>query len=79
MHAKGGIIFLQLWHVGRVSHSSFQPGGALPVSASAVAISPEFKTSTADGKVVDYETPRALETVKSPVWSMPSGRRPRTR
>ena len=66
VHARGGIIFLQLWHVGRVSHSSFQPGGALPVSASAVAISPEFKTSTADGKVVDYETPRALETGEIP-------------
>ncbi len=62
VHAKGGIIFLQLWHVGRVSHSSFQPGGVLPVSASAVAISPEWKTATADGKVVTYETPRALET-----------------
>ena len=62
VHAKGGIIFLQLWHVGRVSHSSFQPGGVLPVSASAVAISSEWKTSTADGKVVTYETPRALET-----------------
>ena len=62
VHAKGGIIFLQLWHVGRVSHSSFQPGGVRPVSASAVAISSEWKTSTADGKVVDYETPRALET-----------------
>ena len=66
MHAKGGIIFLQLWHVGRVSHSSFQPGGALPVAPSAVAISPEFKTSTADGKVVAYETPRALETAEIP-------------
>ena len=66
VHARGGIIFLQLWHVGRVSHSSFQPGGALPVSASAVAISPEFKTLTADGKVVDYETPRALETDEIP-------------
>ena len=62
VHAKGGIIFLQLWHVGRVSHSSFQPGGALPVSSSAVAISSEFKAMTADGKVADYETPRALET-----------------
>jgi N-ethylmaleimide reductase len=62
VHAKGGIIFLQLWHVGRVSHSSFQPGGALPVAPSAVAISPEFKAATADGKMVDYETPRALET-----------------
>ncbi len=27
VHAKGGVIFLQLWHVGRVSHSSLQPGG----------------------------------------------------
>src|SRR5579872_2587688 len=62
VHAKGGLIFLQLWHVGRVSHSSFQPGGALPVAPSAVAIPPEFKCMTADGKVVDYETPRALET-----------------
>src|ERR1700736_2304939 len=67
VHAKGGIIFLQLWHVGRVSHSSFQPGGALPVAPSAVAISPEFKAMTADGKVVDYETPRALETREIPL------------
>jgi len=62
VHAKGGLIFLQLWHVGRVSHSSFQPGGALPISASAVAISPELKTMTADRKVTPYETPRALAT-----------------
>ena len=62
VHAKGGVIFLQLWHVGRVSHSSFQPGGALPVAPSAVAISAEYKTMTADGKAAAYETPRALET-----------------
>src|SRR5262245_52790199 len=66
VHAKGGVIFLQLWHVGRVSHSSFQPGGALPVAPSAVAISTEYKTMTADGKVVAYETPRALETAEIP-------------
>jgi N-ethylmaleimide reductase len=66
VHAKGGVIFLQLWHVGRVSHSSFQPGGALPVAPSAVAISGEFKAMTADGKVVPYETPRALETAEIP-------------
>src|SRR3977135_395550 len=60
--AKGGVIFLQLWHVGRVSHSSFQPGGVLPVAPSAVPISADLKTMTADGKVVSYETPRALET-----------------
>src|SRR5271163_4493075 len=60
VHKKGCVIFLQLWHVGRVSHSSFQPGGALPVAPSAVPISAEYKTLTADGKVSTYETPRAL-------------------
>jgi N-ethylmaleimide reductase len=62
VHAKGGLIMLQLWHVGRVSHSSFQPGGVLPVAPSAVAIGGELKTMTADGKVTAYETPRALAT-----------------
>jgi N-ethylmaleimide reductase len=66
VHAKGGVIFLQLWHVGRVSHSSFQPGGVLPVSASAVPISAGLKTMTADGKSTPYETPRALETGEIP-------------
>jgi len=64
VHAKGGLIFLQLWHVGRVSHSSYQPGGALPVAPSAVPISAELKTMTADGKPASYETPRALETAE---------------
>jgi N-ethylmaleimide reductase len=66
VHAKGAVIFLQLWHVGRVSHSSFQPGGALPVAPSAVAISAEYKAMTAAGKVAAYETPRALETDEIP-------------
>jgi N-ethylmaleimide reductase len=61
VHAKGGLIFLQLWHVGRVSHSSFQPGGALPVAPSAVPI-PGLTTMTASGKPEPYETPRALES-----------------
>ena len=63
VHAKGGLIFLQLWHVGRVSHSSFQPGGALPVAPSAVGITGNgMLAMTADGKMTPYETPRALET-----------------
>jgi N-ethylmaleimide reductase len=63
VHAKGGLIFLQLWHVGRVSHSSFQPGGALPVAPSAVPITGSgMLAMTADGKMVPYETPRALAT-----------------
>ena len=62
-----GIIFLQLWHVGRVSHSSFQPGGALPVAPSAVADLDRVQGD--DGRrarSVDYETPRALETSEIP-------------
>jgi N-ethylmaleimide reductase len=57
---KGGRIFLQLWHVGRVSHSSLQPNGALPVAPSAIRINGE--TLTASWKSVPFETPRALET-----------------
>ena len=30
VHARGGRVFLQLWHVGRISHACFQPGGAAP-------------------------------------------------
>jgi len=66
VHAKGGVIFLQLWHVGRVSHSSFQPGGVLPVAPSAVPIPADLKTMTADGKAVSYEAPHALETSEIP-------------
>jgi N-ethylmaleimide reductase len=61
VHARGGLIFLQLWHVGRVSHSSFQPGGVLPIAPSAVPIE-GLTTMTAEGKPAPYETPRALET-----------------
>jgi N-ethylmaleimide reductase len=63
VHAKGGLIFLQLWHVGRVSHSSLQPGGVLPVAPSAVPITGDgMLAMTAFGKPQPYETPRALET-----------------
>ncbi len=60
VHAKGGIIFLQLWHVGRISHSSHQPGGGLPVAPSAVRPAGEAFTATFERK--PFETPRALET-----------------
>jgi N-ethylmaleimide reductase len=64
VHAKGGLIFLQLWHVGRVSHSSLQPGGVLPVAPSAVAIN--GSTMTPSGEPQPYETPRALESDEIP-------------
>ena len=61
VHAKGGLIFLQLWHVGRMSHTSLHPETGLPVSASAIAVADGSKTFTAEFKPVPYETPRALE------------------
>src|SRR6202789_1507712 len=59
VHDAGGRILLQLWHVGRISHPSLQPDGALPVAPSAVA--PEGKAWTLDG-MQPYVAPRALET-----------------
>jgi N-ethylmaleimide reductase len=59
VHAQEGKIFLQLWHVGRISHSSFQPGGVLPIAPS--AIKPAGQIFTPQG-MQPYETPRALET-----------------
>ncbi len=64
VHDAGGKMVLQLWHVGRVSHSSFQPGGRLPVAPSAIAIAGEGRT--ADFGKAPYETPRALEAAEIP-------------
>ena len=57
VHAQGGRIFLQLWHVGRISHPSLQPDGALPVAPS--AIRPDGDAFTASG-LQPFVTPRAL-------------------
>ena len=59
VHGAGGRIFLQLWHVGRISHPSLQPEGALPVAPSAVA--PEGDAFTEQGPQ-SFVTPRALST-----------------
>ncbi len=58
VHTKGGKIFLQLWHCGRISHSSLL-GGELPVAPSAIAATGTLHTP--EGKR-SLETPRALET-----------------
>jgi len=63
VHARGGRIFPQLWHVGRVSHPSLQPGGALPVAPS--AIRPEA-TSYTDAGFRPCVTPRALAIAEIP-------------
>ena len=67
VHAEGGKIVMQLWHVGRVSHTSLQPGGAAPVAPSAITA----KTKTVlliDGQAqfMDTSTPRALDAAELP-------------
>ena len=64
VHAKGTPIFLQLWHCGRASHSSFRKDGSLPVSASAIKLNGD-QIHTPAGKQ-PYETPRALATDEVP-------------
>lgn len=59
VRTAGGRIFLQLWHVGRVSHPAFQPNGGLPVAPSAIRA--EGQTYTAEG-FQPLVTPRSLET-----------------
>ena len=63
VHRNDGRIVLQLWHTGRISHPDVQPGGQLPVSASAIA--PEGQAFTMKG-MQDHVTPRALETDEIP-------------
>ncbi len=63
VHAKGGAIFLQLWHMGRASHSSFH-NGQLAVAASAIKINEPY-IHTPTGKQ-PHEVPRALETAEIP-------------
>jgi len=64
VHNANGRMFLQLWHVGRISHRSHQPGGELPVAPS--AIKPNGGIFSADWKQVEFETPRALELSEIP-------------
>lgn len=63
VHAEGGRMFAQLWHVGRISHPSLQPAGELPVAPS--AIKPAGEAMTYAG-MVPFVTPRALDTDEIP-------------
>ncbi len=63
VHAEGGKIIPQLWHVGRVSHTSLQPGGAAPVAPS--ALQAKTKTYIADG-FTEVSPPRALTREEIP-------------
>lgn len=58
VHLKGGKIFAQLWHVGRISHTSFHEKEGLPIAPS--ALKPYGKTFTNDWSFVPYETPKEM-------------------
>ena len=67
VHAKGGCIVVQLWHVGRVSHTSLQPEHGAPVAPS--AITAKTKTVLIEGGkpvFVDTSEPRALRAEELP-------------
>ncbi len=63
VHAEGGTIFAQLWHVGRVSHTSLQPNGEAPVAPSAIpaeGVSVFIETGPGTGALAPPSMPRAL-------------------
>jgi len=64
VHAAGGRIFLQLWHMGRISHPSYQPGGGAPVAPSAIA--PRTGQALTETGMQPYVTPRALKKEELP-------------
>jgi N-ethylmaleimide reductase len=63
VHARGGRIFIQLWHVGRISHTSLQPDGGAPVGPSAIRA--KGKTFVG-GTFTDISEPRALALEEIP-------------
>ena len=63
VHENGGVIFAQLWHVGRVSHTALQPDGAAPVAPSAIQakkVKAFIETAPGAGTLVDPSVPREL-------------------
>jgi N-ethylmaleimide reductase len=68
VHKAGGLIFLQLWHVGRISHPSLQPDGMLPVAPSAIKPGGEafIENEKGEGQLVPFVTPRALQIEEMP-------------
>uniref|UniRef100_A0A0D3FW94 NADH:flavin oxidoreductase/NADH oxidase N-terminal domain-containing protein n=1 Tax=Oryza barthii TaxID=65489 RepID=A0A0D3FW94_9ORYZ len=64
VHAKGGIFFCQIWHVGRVSNNTFQPNGQAPISSTNKSLKPAVRANGID--VATFSTPRRLETDEIP-------------
>ena len=68
VHAQGGRIVVQMWHVGRISHTSLQPEGGAPVAPSAIRAKSKTFIHDAEGKgaFVDTSEPRALDASELP-------------
>jgi N-ethylmaleimide reductase len=68
VHEAGGRIFLQLWHVGRISHPSLQPDNVLPVAPSAItpAGNAFIENEKGEGQLVPFVRPRALQIEEMP-------------
>ncbi|MGX2028633.1 alkene reductase [Methylocaldum gracile] len=68
VHRAGGLIFMQLWHVGRISHPALQPDGQLPVAPSAIRPSGTafIVNERGEGEMVPFVTPRAMAIEEMP-------------
>lgn len=64
VHAKGGIFFCQIWHVGRVSNKDFQPNGQDPISSTDKPLTPQIRANGVD--VAQFTPPRRLTTDEIP-------------
>ncbi|GLT63297.1 hypothetical protein SLA2020_358710 [Shorea laevis] len=64
VHAKGGIFFCQIWHVGRVSNSGFQPNEQAPISSTDKPLRPQLRANGID--VAQFTPPRRLRTDEIP-------------
>jgi len=75
VHAKGGKVVMQLWHVGRISHSAHHPEDGLSVAPSAIAPNDGGKVFTPAFAQVDFETPRAMteDEIKSTIADYVTG------
>ncbi|KLI99074.1 alkene reductase [Luteimonas sp. FCS-9] len=68
VHAAGGRIVVQLWHVGRISHTDLQPDGQAPVAPSAIRAASKtyLVDASGEGRFVETSEPRALDAAELP-------------
>jgi len=70
VHNKGATFFLQLWHVGRASHTDLQPGNAAPIASTSNPIPMPWRVTLVDGDGATskhmYSTPRPLHVDEIP-------------